>query len=78
MAEATLNDISLQLKEQNKGEKKQTVVLQEIAKSVAGPSASQQAELDQEKKPTAAGGGGGGKCPSVMEAVLLIKFFAFL
>jgi len=59
MAEATLNDISLQLKEQNKGEKKQTVVLQEIAKSVAGPSASQQAELDQEKKPTAAGGGGG-------------------
>ena len=60
MAEATLNDISAQLKEQNQGEKKQTAVLQEIAKSVAGPSASQQAELDQEKKPAPESGGGGG------------------
>ena len=60
MAEATLNDISSQLKEQNKGDKKQTVILQKIAASLAGPSASQLAEKEQEKKAPKEGGGGGG------------------
>ena len=60
MAEATLNDISAQLKEQNKGDKKQTAILQKIGVSLAGPSASQLAEAEQEKKIPAEGGVGGG------------------
>ena len=60
MAEATLNDVSADLKEQNKAEEDQTAILREIAASLAGPSASQLAEAQQEKKPAPAGGGGGG------------------
>ena len=58
MAEATLNDLSAELKEQNKTEQDQTTILKEIAASLAGPSASQLAELEQEKKPAPESGGG--------------------
>ena len=58
----TLSDISSQLKEQNQGTKEQTVILEQIASSLAGPSASQQAEMDQEGKKVdkEVGGKGGG------------------
>ena len=60
MAEPTLSDVTSELKERNKTEEDQTVILKQIAASLAGPSASQLAEMEQEKKPKAAEGGGGG------------------
>ena len=57
----TLSDISSQLKEQNQGTKEQTVILEQIATSLAGPSASQQAEEEQEGKKIEKESGGGGK-----------------
>ena len=56
---ATLDDITLELKEQNKTEDNQTVILRQIAASLAGPSASQLAEEEQKRKPKGEGGGGG-------------------
>ena len=57
---STLDDITLELKEQNKTEEDQTVILRQIAASLAGPSASQLAEEEQKRKPKDVGGGGGG------------------
>ena len=47
-SESTLNDITAKLEEQNKTEEDQTTILREIAASLAGPSASQLAEQEQQ------------------------------
>ena len=57
MAEPTLSDVTSELKEQNKTEDNQTVILRQIAASLAGPSASQLAEEEQKRKPKGEGGG---------------------